>query len=42
MKAGRISDPLSKDSYFGINPPTLIPPFEAPEHTVDDINPALP
>ena len=32
MKVGRIKDPLYKDSYFGITPPTFIPPFEAPEH----------
>ena len=31
MKVGRIKDPLYKDSYFGITPPTFIPPFEAPE-----------
>ena len=31
MKVGRIKDPLYKDSYFGIIPPTFIPPFEAPE-----------
>ena len=31
MKVGRIKDPLHKDSYFGITPPTFIPPFEAPE-----------
>ena len=32
MKVGRIKDPLYKDSYFGITPPTFIPPFEAPEN----------
>ena len=32
MKVGRIKDPLYKDSYFGITPPTFIPPFEAPDH----------
>ena len=31
MKVGRIKDPLDKASYFGITPPTFIPPFEAPE-----------
>ena len=31
MKLGRIKDPLYKDSYFGITPPTFIPPFEAPD-----------
>ena len=31
MKVGRIKDPFCKDSYFGITPPTFIPPFEAPE-----------
>ena len=31
MKVRRIKDPLYKDSYFGIIPPTFIPPFEAPE-----------
>ena len=31
MKVGRIKDPLYKDSYFGITPPTFIPPLEAPE-----------
>ena len=31
MKVGRIKDPLYKDSYFGITPPTFIPPFEAPD-----------
>ena len=31
MKVGRIKDPLYKDSYFGITPPTFIPPFEAAE-----------
>ena len=31
MKVGRIKDPLYKDSYFGIRPPTFIPPFEAPD-----------
>ena len=34
MKVGRIKDPLYKDSYFGITPPTFIPPFEAPELSV--------
>ena len=29
MKVGRIKDPLYKDTYFGITPPTFIPPFEA-------------
>ena len=32
MKVGRIKDPLYKDSYFGITPPTFILPFEAPEY----------
>ena len=32
MKVGRIKDPLYKDSYFGITPPTFIPPFEAPDN----------
>ena len=31
MKVGRIKDPLYKDSYFGITPPTFIPAFQAPE-----------
>ena len=31
MKVGRIKDPLYKDSYFGITPPTFILPFEAPD-----------
>ena len=31
MKAGRIKDPLYKVPYFGITPPTFIPPFKAPE-----------
>ena len=30
MKVGRIKNPLYKDSYFGITPPTFIPPIEAP------------
>ena len=30
MKVGRIKDPLYKDSYFRITPPTFIPPLEAP------------
>ena len=28
MKVGRIKDPLDKASYFGITPPTFIPPCE--------------
>ena len=28
---GRMKDPLNKDSYLGITPPTFILPFEAPE-----------
>ena len=28
MKVGRIKDPLYKDSYLGIIPPTFIPPLE--------------
>ena len=28
-KVGRMKDPLYKDSYLGINPPTFILPFEA-------------
>ena len=31
MKVGRITDPLYKDSYFGITPPTFILPVEAPD-----------
>ena len=31
MKVGRIKDPLYKDSYLGITPPTFILPFEAPD-----------
>ena len=31
MKVGRIKDPLYKDLYSGITPPTFIPPSEAPE-----------
>ena len=30
-KVGRMKDPLYKDSYLGITPPTFILPFEAPE-----------
>ena len=30
-KVGRMKDPLHKDSYSGITPPTFILPFEAPE-----------
>ena len=26
-----MKDPLYKDSYFGITPPTFLPPFEAPD-----------
>ena len=31
MKVGRIKDPLYKDFYLGITPPTFILPFEAPD-----------
>ena len=31
-KVGRMKDPLYKDSYLGITPPTFILPFEAPDH----------
>ena len=30
-KVGRMKDPLYKDSYLGITPPTFILPFEAPD-----------
>ena len=30
-KVGRMKDPLYKDSYLGITPPTFILPFEGPE-----------
>ena len=30
-KVGRMKDPLYKDFYLGITPPTFILPFEAPE-----------
>ena len=30
-KVGRMKDPLYKDSYLGITPPTFILPFEASE-----------
>ena len=39
-KVGRIKDPLYKDSYFGITPPTFIPPFEAPGTETLDNQPA--
>ena len=32
-KVGRMKDPLYKDSYLGINPPSFILPFEAPDPT---------
>ena len=28
MKVGRVNDPLYKDSYLGITPPTFTPPLE--------------
>ena len=28
MKVGRVKDPLYKDSYLGITPPTFTPPLE--------------
>ena len=28
MKVGRVKDPLYKDSYLGIIPPTFTPPLE--------------
>ena len=31
MKVGRMKDPVDKDSYLGITPPTFILPSEAPE-----------
>ena len=31
-KVGRMKDPLYKDSYLGITPPTFILPFEAPDY----------
>ena len=36
MKVGRIKDPIYKDSYFGITPPTFIPPFEAPDTSTSE------
>ena len=33
-KVGRMKDPLYKDSYLGITPPTFILPFEAPESSM--------
>ena len=32
-KVGRMKDPLYKDSYLGIAPPTFILPVEAPDYT---------
>ena len=36
MKVGRLKDPLYKDSYLGILPPTFTPPWEPIENSEED------
>ena len=40
-KVGRMKDPLYKDSYLGITPPTFILPFEAQSLGSKDLLTAL-